>query len=79
MYGNGPDAAFEAAWVKMMNDQPLVCAKTGTTHEPLSVRPSVAILDVSVTSGCQWTPSPESSSCLPKLTPAITDVRPPCL
>ena len=46
--GIGPDAAFEAAWVKMMNDQPLVCAKTGTTHEPPLVRPSVAILDVSI-------------------------------
>ncbi|RPD59822.1 UDP-Glycosyltransferase/glycogen phosphorylase [Lentinus tigrinus ALCF2SS1-6] len=46
--GSGPDAAFEAAWVKIMNDQPLICAKTGTTHESPRVRPTAAVLDMFV-------------------------------
>ncbi|KAI0706808.1 UDP-Glycosyltransferase/glycogen phosphorylase [Cerioporus squamosus] len=42
------EAAFEQAWVKVINDQPVVCAKTGTTFDAHPVRPSAAVLDMFV-------------------------------
>ncbi len=33
----GVEAAFEDAWLKIVNDEPLVCAKTGTTFEHIPV------------------------------------------
>ncbi|TFK86899.1 glycosyltransferase family 1 protein [Polyporus arcularius HHB13444] len=44
----GVEAAFEDAWLKIVNDEPLVCAKTGTTFETHPGRPSAAILDMFV-------------------------------
>lgn len=41
------EASFQVAWGKMLDGEPLVCAKTGTQFEPHPVLPSAAILDVS--------------------------------
>ncbi len=53
---SGAEASFNIAWGKMLDRQPLVCAKTGAEFEPHSVLPSAAILDVSN--------SNDSSSCV---------------
>lgn len=43
----GAEVSFEAAWDKIVDGQPLVCAKTGSQFDPVPVRPSAALLDVS--------------------------------
>ncbi|TFK86898.1 glycosyltransferase family 1 protein [Polyporus arcularius HHB13444] len=47
---SGAEASFKIAWGKMLDRQPLVCAKTGAEFEPHSVLPSAAILDLFVCS-----------------------------
>ena len=41
------EVSFEAAWGKILDGQPLICAKTGSQFDPVPVRPSAALLDVS--------------------------------
>ncbi|KAI0690405.1 UDP-Glycosyltransferase/glycogen phosphorylase [Cerioporus squamosus] len=42
------EASFEVAWGKMLDGQPLVCAKTGAQFDPHPVLPSAAVLDIFV-------------------------------
>ncbi|KAI0675132.1 UDP-Glycosyltransferase/glycogen phosphorylase [Trametes maxima] len=42
---SGAPGAFKAAWSRLLEYQPLVCAKTGLQIEALHIHPSAAILD----------------------------------
>ena len=44
---SGAEASFQVAWGKMLDGQPLVCAKTGTQFDAHPIPPSAAMLDVS--------------------------------
>ncbi|RDX55143.1 UDP-Glycosyltransferase/glycogen phosphorylase [Lentinus brumalis] len=51
------EVSFKIAWGKLLDRQPLVCAKTGAEFEPHSVLPSAAILDKSGTKAYIWFPA----------------------
>ena len=42
------ESAFAKAWMKLINDEPLECVKTGTLYQPPPVRPHAAIFDASI-------------------------------
>lgn len=49
---SGAPGAFKAAYDRLCNDQPLICAKTGTRFEALPVRPNAVLLDVRAPISC---------------------------
>ncbi|KAI0745747.1 UDP-Glycosyltransferase/glycogen phosphorylase [Earliella scabrosa] len=40
------ESAFAKAWMKLINDEPLECVKTGTLYQPPPVQPHAAIFDI---------------------------------
>ncbi|KAI0645537.1 UDP-Glycosyltransferase/glycogen phosphorylase [Trametes meyenii] len=46
---SGAPGAFKAAWINLVECQPLICAKTGLQIEALPIPPTAAVLDAFVT------------------------------